>query len=74
MLSRFQTSSERLDRSLQTLTDSIAAYNPSPTAAEDLLAADDALNEDLECRKEPPSPPLIKTPPEPQPSSCRSLT
>jgi hypothetical protein len=40
----------RMEESLQRLTDSIAAYNPSPAAADELLAADDAVNEDLERR------------------------
>ncbi|KAK5705499.1 hypothetical protein LTR97_002618 [Elasticomyces elasticus] len=47
MLSQLQASYQNLDASLQRLTDSIAAYNPSPTAASDLLAADDALTIDL---------------------------
>ncbi|KAK4944761.1 hypothetical protein LTR10_015931 [Elasticomyces elasticus] len=47
MLSKLQASYQSLDASLQRLTDSIAAYNPSPTAASDLLAADDALTTDL---------------------------
>ncbi|KAK3116200.1 hypothetical protein LTR53_003694 [Teratosphaeriaceae sp. CCFEE 6253] len=37
-----------MEHSLQRLTDSIAAYNPSTTAADELVAADDALSEDLE--------------------------
>lgn len=51
MYARFQNSYRRMEESLQRLTDSIAAYNPSPTAAEELIAADDAVNEDLERRK-----------------------
>lgn len=51
MFAQFQTSYRRMEDSLQRLTDSIAAYNPSPAAADDLLAADDAVNEDLEQRK-----------------------
>ncbi|KAK0346130.1 hypothetical protein LTR91_012803 [Friedmanniomyces endolithicus] len=47
MLSQFQASYRRMDQSLQRLTDSIAAYNPSTAAADELVAADDALNEDL---------------------------
>ncbi|KAK3657646.1 hypothetical protein LTR56_002421 [Elasticomyces elasticus] len=47
MLSQLQSTYQRIDASLQRLTDSIAAYNPSPTAASDLLAADDALTTDL---------------------------
>lgn len=50
MFSQFQTSYRRMEESLQRLTDSIAAYNPSPAAADDLVAADDAVNEDLERR------------------------
>lgn len=51
MFAQFQTSYRRMEDSLQRLTDSIAAYNPSPAAADELLAADDAVNEDLEQRK-----------------------
>ncbi|KAK5731623.1 hypothetical protein LTR17_011215 [Elasticomyces elasticus] len=47
MLSQLQSTYQRLDASLQRLTDSIAAYNPSPTTANDLLAADEALTTDL---------------------------
>ncbi|KAK4556209.1 hypothetical protein LTR86_006906 [Recurvomyces mirabilis] len=47
MLSQLQTSYQRLEQSLQRLTDSIAAYNPSTTAADELVAADDGLSEDL---------------------------
>ncbi|KAK5137180.1 hypothetical protein LTR08_000685 [Meristemomyces frigidus] len=47
MLSQFQASYQRVEQSLQRLTDSIAAYNPSTTAAEELAAADDALDENL---------------------------
>jgi hypothetical protein len=51
MFAQFQHSYRRMEESLQRLTDSIAAYNPSPTAADHLLAADDAVNHDLEtCR------------------------
>ncbi|CAK4034751.1 Mediator of RNA polymerase II transcription subunit 4 [Lecanosticta acicola] len=48
MYSQFQTSYQRVDASLQRLTDSIAAYNPSTTAAEELVAADEAVNKDVE--------------------------
>jgi hypothetical protein len=47
MFAQFQNSYRRMDDSLQRLTDSIAAYNPSPAYADELLAADDAVNEDL---------------------------
>jgi hypothetical protein len=50
MYAQFQNSYRRMEESLQRLTDSIAAYNPSPAYADDLLAADDAVNEDLDRR------------------------
>lgn len=48
MLSQLKTSYVRLEQSLQQLTDSIAAYNPSPAAADELVAADDAVTADLQ--------------------------
>ena len=39
-----QTQLDRIDASLSTLIESIASYNPSIPAAQDLLAADDELN------------------------------
>ena len=53
MLSQFQASYQRIEQSLQRLTDSIAAYNPSVTAADELLAADHSLNEDVQNRELP---------------------
>lgn len=50
MLSQFQTSYQRVEQSLQRLTDSIAAYNPSTSAAEELLAADEGVNANVEQR------------------------
>jgi len=50
MYAQFQNSYRRMEESLQRLTDSIAAYNPSPAAADELLAADEAVNEDLDRR------------------------
>lgn len=50
MLSQLQASYQRMEQSLQRLTDSIAAYNPSPAAADDLLAADEGVDADLERR------------------------
>ena len=47
MLSQMQASYHRLEQSLQRLTDSIGAFNPSTTAADELVAADDALTDDL---------------------------
>ncbi|KAH7410328.1 mediator of RNA polymerase II transcription subunit 4 [Phaeosphaeria sp. MPI-PUGE-AT-0046c] len=39
---------DRVEKALGTLVDSIAAYNPSPQAALDLVAADDALSQGLD--------------------------
>lgn len=50
MLSQFQATYQRMEQSLQRLTDSIAAYNPSTAAAEELQAADEALDENLRQR------------------------
>lgn len=50
MQSELQSSFERVEQALQRLTDSIAAYNPSTTAAEELAAADDAVTADLKRR------------------------
>lgn len=41
---------ERVEKALGTLVDSIAAYNPSPQAALDLVAADDELSQGLDKR------------------------
>ena len=40
----------RIEKALGTLVDSIAAYNPSPQAAIDLVAADDELSHGLDRR------------------------
>lgn len=50
MLSQFQASYQRVEASLQKLTDSIAAYNPSLTAADELVAADEAVQSNVEQR------------------------
>lgn len=50
MLSQFQTSYQRVEQSLQKLTDSIASYNPSVRDADDLVATDEAVNENLDER------------------------
>lgn len=51
MFSQFQASYQRIDASLQKLTDSIAAYNPSLAAADELVAADEAVKQNLDdCR------------------------
>jgi hypothetical protein len=42
---------DRVEKALSTLVDSIAAYNPSPQAALDLVAADDELSQGLDQRK-----------------------
>jgi hypothetical protein len=44
---------DRVEKALSTLVDSIAAYNPSPQAAIDLVAADDELSHGLDQREEP---------------------
>jgi hypothetical protein len=41
---------DRIEKALSTLVDSIAAYNPSPQAAIDLVAADDELSHGLDQR------------------------
>ena len=41
---------ERVEKALGTLVDSIAAYNPSPQAAIDLVASDDQLSQGLDQR------------------------
>lgn len=51
MLSVFQSRFQRLEQSLTALVESIAAYNPSISAADALVAADDDLNESLEQRE-----------------------
>lgn len=53
MYAQFQGSYQRMEQSLQRLTDSIAAYNPSPTAAEELVAVDEEINKHLEQRESP---------------------
>lgn len=45
---------ERVEKALGALVDSIAAYNPSPQAAIDLVAADDDLSQGLDQRRTPP--------------------
>lgn len=50
MLSQFQASYSRVETSLQKLVDSIAAYNPSTRDAEELLAADEAVSENIDQR------------------------
>ena len=40
-----------LESALTALTDSFIAYSPSPAAARDLVAADDALSASLDQRK-----------------------
>lgn len=50
MLSQFQASYQRVEASLQKLTDSIAAYNPSLIAADELVAADEAVHANVEQR------------------------
>lgn len=51
MNSIIQRQLERVDTALNTLVESIASYNPSVTAANDLLAADNELASGVNCRK-----------------------
>ena len=52
MLSQFRASYQRVDQSLQRLAESVAAYNPPASAADELVAADEAVNQNLEqCRE-----------------------
>ena len=55
MLSQFQASYQRVEQSLQRLTDSIAAYNPSTSAADELVAADEIVSQNLEQRSSRPA-------------------
>jgi hypothetical protein len=41
---------DSLEASLATLVESVASYNPSPSAALAIVAADDGLAETLDCR------------------------
>lgn len=50
MLSVFQTRFQRLETALNSLVESVAAYNPSVSAADALVAADQDLDESLEQR------------------------
>lgn len=51
MLAQFQTSYRRVEEALDRLTQSIANYNPLPAAADELVAADEAVSADLEQRR-----------------------
>ena len=46
---------DRIDAALNSLVESIASYNPSVTAANDLLAADDELCKGVKTRMLPTS-------------------
>ncbi|KAI5363795.1 putative mediator complex, subunit Med4 [Septoria linicola] len=48
MYSQFQGSYQRVESSLQKLSDSIAAYNPSVSAADELVAADEAVKQNVD--------------------------
>lgn len=50
MLAAFHESYQRVEQSLQRLTDSIASYNPSVKEAEELVAADAAVSKNLDQR------------------------
>ncbi|KAK4985827.1 hypothetical protein LTR66_008062 [Elasticomyces elasticus] len=47
MLANFQARYARVETALNTLVDSIASYNPSVAAADELVAADDEVSESL---------------------------
>lgn len=53
MDAEFQTTFQRVETALQRLTDSIAAYNPSTTAAEELVEADAVVAEKVAKCKRP---------------------
>lgn len=44
---------DRVERALDTLIDSVTAYNPSLNAADELVTADEDVNESLEQRVYP---------------------
>lgn len=48
MLNVFQARYGRMEQALNALVESISAYNPSLTAADKLVEADDEVNEALE--------------------------
>ncbi|PNS15398.1 hypothetical protein CAC42_657 [Sphaceloma murrayae] len=48
MLSILQTRYQRVEKALDTLLESVTAYNPSLAAADELVAADDDVNDALE--------------------------
>lgn len=50
MNAALQAQLTRLEGALSTLTESISAYNPSSTAAQELVQADDALSTGLDQR------------------------
>jgi hypothetical protein len=52
MNSQLQSQFDRIDVALNTLVDSITAYNPSPAAAIALVEADDGLSIGLDQRKQ----------------------
>lgn len=51
MLSTIQTRYDRLEKALTALLDTIISYNPSLNAADELVDADDSVNEALDERK-----------------------
>jgi len=52
MNTTLQAQFDRVETALNTLIDSISAYNPSPAAAVALVAADDDLSHGLDQRKQ----------------------
>jgi hypothetical protein len=51
MLSQFQASYQRVETSLQKLTESIAAYTPSVSASDELVAADELVQGNVKQRR-----------------------
>lgn len=51
MQSIIQTRYQRVEKALDALIESITAYNPSQSAADELVAADEAVNQGLEDRR-----------------------
>ena len=74
MNSLLQTQFTRVEAALSTLVDSISSYNPSPSAAYNLVAADDALNASLEqCTSEITLNILVKEANQPTDSGSSSI-
>ena len=51
MLSSLQSRYQRVEKALDALIESVAAYNPSLSAAEELVEADDEVSQTLDERE-----------------------